>query len=107
MATEGSEQTVVSPPRAERNKRLTRTGVVTSAARDKTIKVTVSFQTKHRKYGKHLRQRMVLHAHDEQDEAVNGDLVEIVECRPLSKTKHWRLIRILARAPRQATEGAS
>ena len=107
MVTEGPGQAVVSPPKARRNKRPTRVGVVTSAAREKTIKVTVSFQVKHRKYGKHLRRRTVLHAHDEKNEAYDGDLVEIAECRPLSKTKHWRLIRVVQRGPRQATGGGA
>lgn len=107
MATEGPGQATVSPPKARLGKRPTRVGVVTSAARDKTIKVTVSFHTRHPKYGKHLRRRTVLHAHDEKNEAHNGDLVEITECRPISKTKHWRLIRVVQQAPRQAAGGGS
>ena len=107
MAAEGAGQAVVSPPKAARNRRTVRIGVVTSAMRDKTIKVTVSFQTKHPKYGKYLQRRMVLHAHDEENRSGLGDVVEIVECRPISKTKHWRLVRILEEAPRQAAGGAS
>ena len=86
------------PPREPRTPRPTRIGVVTSAARDKSIKVTVSYLVRDRKYGKFLRRRTVLHAHDERDEAAAGDLVEVAECRPLSKTKHWRLLRIVAKA---------
>lgn len=107
MATEGAGQAVVSPPKAVRNRRPVRVGVVTSAMRDKTIKVTVSFQVKHPKYGKYLQRRMVLHAHDEGNQAGLGDVVEIVECRPISKTKHWRLVRILEEAPRQTAGSAS
>jgi len=99
MAVEGSGQAVVSPPK-KRRKRPTRIGVVTSDKRDKTIAVTVSYSVKHPKYGKYMRRRTVLHAHDEKNEAARGDQVEITLCRPLSKTKSWRLTRILARAPR-------
>ncbi len=62
---------------------------------DKTIKVVVDYQTKHPKYGKFLKRRTVLHAHDDKNEAKEGDTVEITECRPLSKTKHHRLLRIV------------
>jgi small subunit ribosomal protein S17 len=65
-------------------------GVVASDKGDKTIKVVVNYQTKHPKYGKYLKRRTVLHAHDEKNEAREGDTVEIAECRPLSKTKHHR-----------------
>src|SRR5206468_3331656 len=71
------------------------TGVVASDKGDKTIKVVVNYQTKHDKYGKYLKRRTVLHAHDEKNEAKEGDTVEIAESRPLSKTKHHRLIRIV------------
>ena len=60
---------------------------MTSAARQKTIRVTVSYLVRHPKYGKYLRRRSMLHAHDEKNECRNGDLVEIVQCRPVSKTK--------------------
>jgi len=77
--------------------------VVTSDRRDKTIRVTVSYTVKHSKYGKYIRRRTVLHAHDERNEAAVGDKVEIMLCRPISKTKSWRLVRILERAPRGET----
>jgi small subunit ribosomal protein S17 len=99
MAAKGPGQAVVSPPR-KRGKRPTRIGVVTSDKRDKTIAVTVSYSVRHPKYGKYMRRRTVLHAHDEKNEAATGDKVEIMLCRPLSKTKSWRLVQILARAPR-------
>src|ERR1700757_4825492 len=79
-------------------------GVVASDKGDKTIKVVVNYQTKHPKYGKYLKRRTVLHAHDEKNEAKEGDTVEIAECRPLSRTKHHRLIRIVERAPERAVQ---
>ncbi len=79
-------------------------GVVASDKGDKTIKVVVNYQTKHAKYGKYLKRRTVLHAHDEKNEAKEGDRVEIAECRPMSRTKHHRLLRIVERAPERAIQ---
>jgi len=79
-------------------------GTVTSDKADKTIKVLVEYLTKHPKYGKYLKRRTVLQAHDEKSEAAEGDRVEIAECRPLSKTKHHRLVRIIERAPERAVQ---
>ena len=79
-------------------------GVVASDKGDKTIKVVVNYQTKHAKYGKYLKRRTVLHAHDEKNEAKEGDTVQIAECRPVSKTKHHRLLRIITRAPERAVQ---
>jgi small subunit ribosomal protein S17 len=79
-------------------------GVVASDKGDKTIKVVVNYQSKHAKYGKYLKRRTVLHAHDEKNDAKEGDTVEIAESRPLSKTKHHRLIRIVERAPERAVQ---
>ena len=79
-------------------------GVVASDKGDKTIKVIVAYQTRHEKYGKYLKRRTVLHAHDEKNEAREGDRVELAECRPLSKTKHHRLIRIVEKAPEKAVQ---
>jgi small subunit ribosomal protein S17 len=79
-------------------------GVVASDKGDKTIKVVVNYQTKHAKYGKYLKRRTVLHAHDEKNEAKEGDTVQIAECRPVSKTKHHRLLRIVTRAPERAVQ---
>ncbi len=94
----------VLPPRP-RTQRTTRVGVVTSTGRQKTIKVTVSYLVRHDKYGKYLSRRTVLHAHDEQNTAGLGDLVELAECRPISKTKHWRLVRVLQKGPREVLGG--
>ena len=79
-------------------------GVVASDKAGKTIKVVVNYQMKHPKYGKYLKRRTVLHAHDETNEAKEGDTVEIAECRPLSKTKHHRLVRVVQRAPERAVQ---
>jgi len=70
---------------------------VESDVRDKTIRVRIDRQLRHPKYGKQLRRKTILHAHDEKNEAKVGDRVEIVECRPISKTKSWRLSRLLSR----------
>src|ERR1051325_12223207 len=82
-------------------------GVVASDKGNKTIKVIVNFQTRHTKYGKSLKRRTILHAHDEKNEAKEGDTVQIAECRPLSKTKHHRLLRIVQKAPAKAVQGSA
>jgi small subunit ribosomal protein S17 len=79
--------------------RATMVGVVSSNAREKTIRVTVSRLVRHAKYGKYLRRRSNLHAHDEKNECRKGDIVEIEQTRPLSKTKCWRLLRVITQAP--------
>jgi small subunit ribosomal protein S17 len=79
-------------------------GIVASDKGDKTVKVVVNYQTRHPKYGKYLKRRTVLHAHDEKNEAKEGDTVELAECRPLSRTKHHRLVRIVQRAPERAVQ---
>jgi small subunit ribosomal protein S17 len=83
---------------ADRGSRKTRTGVVVSSARDKTVTVEVKSQTRHPRYDKIVRRSTRLHAHDEQNEANLGDTVRIVETRPVSKTKRWRVEEILERA---------
>ncbi len=74
------------------------TGQVLSHNRNKTIKVVVESLTKHPTYGKYLKRRTVCHAHDEQNQAATGDVVEIQECRPISKTKHWRLVKVVEKS---------
>ncbi len=81
-----------------RKPRSVRTGFVESAKCDKTINVVMERRVKHPKYGKYIRRRTKLHAHDEQNLAKPGDQVEIMECRPMSKTKHWRLVRVVRAA---------
>jgi small subunit ribosomal protein S17 len=79
-------------------------GVVASDKADKTIKVVVEYQMRHDKYGKYLKRRTVLHAHDETNEAHEGDRVEIAECRPMSRLKRHRLLRVIERAPERAVQ---
>ncbi len=73
----------------------TKIGVVISAKRDKTRTVEVEYQTRHPKYGKYLRRRTRYHVHDPQNTSQMGDRVEIAPCRPISKTKSWRLVRVV------------
>lgn len=77
-------------------------GVVESDKREKTRKVVVPFTFKHPKYGKYLNKQTVLHVHDETNDSKLGDTVEIVPCRPLSKTKSWKVVRVVTRAPENA-----
>jgi small subunit ribosomal protein S17 len=85
-------------PQASVARRKSRTGVVTSDAREKTITVRVDVARPHPVYGKTVRRSSKLHVHDERNEAGVGDLVRVVECRPLSSQKRWRLVEILERA---------
>jgi len=77
----------------------TKIGVVTGDKRAKTRKVEISFTVKNPKYGKYLKRTSVFHVHDEQNESKLGDRVEIANCRPISKTKSWRLVKVLEKAP--------
>ena len=84
-----------------RNLRKERTGVVVSNKMDKTIKtitVAAKFKEKHPIYGKFVSKTKKYHAHDEKNECLPGDTVRIMETRPLSKTKRWRLVEIIERA---------
>ena len=71
------------------------TGVVTSDKNAKSVRVEVKRRYRHPKYGKIVSGRTVCHVHDEADTAKAGDIVEIVECRPRSKTKRWELVRVV------------
>ena len=82
----------------ERNLRKERTGQVTSNKMQKTITVSVRRQVKHPIYGKFLQKQRKFVAHDEQEECNIGDTVKIMETRPLSKRKRWRLVEIIERA---------
>ena len=82
----------------ERNKRKVREGLVTSNKMDKTIVVSVERRLKHAKYGKFLKRTTKLMAHDEKNDCNIGDKVRVMETRPLSKSKHWRLVEIIERA---------
>jgi small subunit ribosomal protein S17 len=96
------EQAIKRRGRVRRPRPVTRTGVVITDARDKTIKIHYTYQVRAWKYGKYLRRRTTLHAHDERNEARVGDRVEVACCRPISKTKSWRLVRIVHSAAREA-----
>jgi small subunit ribosomal protein S17 len=97
-----SETTIPEPVEGattdERGRRKVREGLVVSDKMDKTIVVNVEDRVKHRLYGKVLRQSSRLKAHDEANSAGLGDRVRIMETRPLSATKRWRLIEILEKA---------
>ena len=81
-----------------RASRKTRDGVVTSDAMDKTVVVTVTDRVRHARYNKFVMRTKKLHAHDEANDANVGDRVRVMETRPLSKNKRWRVIEILERA---------
>jgi len=82
----------------ERKRRKTRIGIVSSDKMAKTITVAVERKVKHPIYGKFLKKTTKFHAHDEQNTAGVGDVVRIMETRPLSKTKRWRLVEIIEKA---------
>ena len=79
----------------ERNLRKTKLGVVSSNKMDKTITVSVERKVKHPLYGKFVKKTTKFHAHDEKNECSIGDTVKIMESRPLSKTKRWRLVEVV------------
>ena len=81
-----------------RNARKVRTGTVISLSGDKTITVQIEYRKHHPKYGKMMTIHKKLHCHDEKNEAGLGDQVRVMETRPLSKTKRWRLVEIVERA---------
>ncbi len=82
----------------ERNMRKTRVGIVSSDKMDKTITVKVETNVKHPLYGKVVKQTKKLKVHDENNECRIGDRVRVMETRPLSKDKHWRLVEIIEKA---------
>ncbi|MHC5053380.1 MAG: 30S ribosomal protein S17 [Planctomycetota bacterium] len=84
---------------AERGHRRREAGIVVSDKGDKTITVAVRTLVRHPGYGKYVRRSTSCRAHDEKNEARVGDRVEIMETRPISKTKRWRLVSVLERAP--------
>ena len=85
-------------PDAERGRRKVREGYVVGDKMDKTVVVVVEDHVKHRLYGKVLRQTSRLKAHDEENSAAVGDRVRVMETRPISATKRWRLVEILEKA---------
>ena len=83
----------------ERNSRKELIGIVTSISGDKSIKVTYKYKNPHPRYRKVINRKTDVHVHDEKNDARLGDRVEIMETRPLSRLKRWRLVRIVDRAP--------
>lgn len=81
-----------------RGRRKVQTGTVVSNKMDKTIVVAIENRTKHKLYGKTIKRTMKLKAHDENNECQIGDRVRVMETRPLSKDKRWRLVEIIKRA---------
>jgi small subunit ribosomal protein S17 len=98
VTEQASEQTTVPTGAGQRNDRKVREGLVVSDKMDKTVVVSVEDRRKHPRYGKVMRQTARLKAHDENNECGVGDRVQIMETRPLSATKRWRLVKILEKA---------
>ena len=73
-------------------------GVVASAKMEQTRRVEIPRLVKHKAYGKYVRRKTVCYVHDEENESSEGDTVEITECRPLSKTKRWKLLRVVEKS---------
>ena len=82
----------------ERNLRKVRVGMVVSTKMDKTVVVAIEDNVKHPKYGKIVKHTLKVHAHDENNECSVGDKVSVMETRPLSKTKRWRVVTIVEKA---------
>jgi small subunit ribosomal protein S17 len=85
---------------AAKNETALRTvqGRVVSNKMDKTVTIVIDRMVKHALYGKYIRRSSKLHAHDADNACKEGDIVRVAECRPLSKTKNWRVVEIVARA---------
>jgi small subunit ribosomal protein S17 len=83
----------------QRKQRKTIRGTVVSRSGDKSIRIELNFKVQHPVYGKLIKRTTRLGVHDEKNEAAIGDLVEIIECRPMSKTKSWRLVQVVQKAP--------
>ena len=87
-----------SPAPGQRNKRKTQIGFVTSRSGDKSVKVTIAYKTPHPLYHKIVNRQTVLHVHDEKNETKLGDTVEVMETRPLSRLKRWRIVSVVQKA---------
>ena len=96
MTTEATTD-VTTTNKPDRGRRRSEVGVVTSDKMNKTRRVEIPRLVKHPRYSKFIKRRTICHVHDENNESKMGDTVEIVESRPFSKTKHWRLIRVVRR----------
>jgi small subunit ribosomal protein S17 len=82
-------------PATQRKPLTTYQGVVAGKSGNQTVRVVLNYLQKHPKYGKILKRNTMAHVHDEKNEAGVGDTVEIAKCRPMSKTKTWRLVRVV------------
>lgn len=82
----------------EQKKIKSTSAVVISRSGDKSIKVAIDYKIKHPRYGKYVKRRTTYGVHDEHNEASVGDMVEVVQCRPMSKSKSWRLVKIVKKA---------
>jgi small subunit ribosomal protein S17 len=82
----------------KREQRKTIRGTVVSRSGDKSIRIELNFKVQHPVYGKLIKRTTRLGVHDEKNEAVVGDLVEVTECRPMSKSKSWRLVKVVQKA---------
>ena len=82
----------------QEKKLKTVTGVVISDTGDKSVKIAIDYKIKHPRYGKYVKRRTKLGVHDEHNKAGVGDVVEVAQCRPISKTKSWRLVKIVTKA---------
>lgn len=101
-----SQPTPSTPrPAPARRPRKTEVGIVTSDKMNKTRRVEVETLVPHPKYGKLLKRRTICHAHDESNATHIGDVVEIMETRPLSKLKRWRIVRVVRPGAQQALAG--
>jgi small subunit ribosomal protein S17 len=76
----------------------TLTGVVISNSGNKSVKIALDYKVRHPKYGKYIRRRTKIGVHDEHNQSGVGDVIEIAECRPRSKTKSWRLVKVVKKA---------
>src|SRR5438034_11512276 len=85
-----------------RGQRRTAVGVVTSDKMNKTRRVEIPRLVKHPRYSKYIKRRTICHVHDENNESHVGDTIEIMESRPLSKLKHWLMVRVVTKAPTAA-----
>src|ERR1041384_4934387 len=86
-----------NPTEAHRKVRNRVIGMVTSDKVNKTRKVVIEYLARHAKYNKYVKRQTVLHVHDEKNESKTGDQVEVMSCRPISKTKTYRLVRIVTK----------
>jgi small subunit ribosomal protein S17 len=100
-----SQPTPAKTETPARSRRKTEIGVVTSDKMDKTRRVELEWLVPHPKYGKFLKRRTICHAHDEANATHLGDIVEIMETRPLSKLKRWRIVRVVRAGAQQALAG--